>query len=128
MKINKFNKYLIFIGLIIILLYTGNRLYVFYKEYRFKKHTVYTIGETTRALYGDRLKYEYQFDTLKLNGVIQIKLPAKYLFNRYVVKLSKKKPTKSIILLNIPVPDSILKAPILGWDTIEFKKIFESEK
>ena len=127
MKISKFNKYLIIIGLIIVLLYSGNKLYVFYKEYRFKKHTVYTIGETI-SFFRDELEYDYQFDTLKYTGVIKIELPAKYLFNRYVVKLSKKDPTKSIILLNIPVPDSILKAPILGWDTIEFKKIFESEK
>lgn len=99
--------------------------------YELENNKRYTIGITTGMGWsgGSELNYEYNVN----NKTYKAGTPANNNYRslirkRFFVKFSSRLPEIAKILLNMPVPDSIKEAPVMGWDSIEFKKLFGEEK
>jgi len=95
------------------------------------KNKHFTIGYATGKGWsgGSILNYEYYINNEKIKGGMRFNGDYDlYIGKRYFVKFSSKYHGNAKILVNMPVPDSIKKAPQMGWDSIEFKKLFGEEK
>lgn len=88
----------------------------------------YTVGvvvdiEAARAGYQPVYKYKVENIILKVRGSSNAMINSmiegdKYLGKRHYVIFDEKHIKRSDILLDYPVPDSILSAPPNGWDSI----------
>lgn len=98
----------------------------------------YTVGYFFEKSWsgGLILKYECYIDGEKHIGGGRYKEKGKYIKKnydlligrRFFVKFSSKNYSNHELLINMPVPDTVRNVPPLGWDTIEFKKLFGEEK
>jgi len=118
--------------IISVLLILGLVAMNLYDNYLLKNDYKYTIGEIyeirgTRSGYIPHLKYYIK--NKEYDAGFRIREPDKsYIGRRFIIKFYPPNPDNCDIFLNMPVPDSIKEAPIMGWDSIEFKNLFGGER
>lgn len=115
------------IGLAVLIV--GISFILIYPYYKWKTHEKarYTIGllkdiSPTRGAYVPIFTYSIQDRVIEARGQYQtIVTPLnkkKHLLRRYYVTFYENRPSKGRMLLDYPVPDSIITAPPFGWDSI----------
>lgn len=118
----------LFFALIVIFL-----LYIWVKNSRedIERNKRYTIGCFFRTSWsgGRTIQYKYYVNGEEHIGGAGYNMDYDLLLGRcFFVKFSSKNPGNDKLLINMPVPDTVGEAPPLGWDTIEFRKLFGEEK
>lgn len=106
-------------------------IYGYFGHKEIEDNKRYTIGYATGKGWsgGSILDFEWFVNKQKYKGGSRFNKDYNlFIDKRYFVKFSSKDYSNGRILINMPVPDSIRKAPPLGWDSIEFKKLFGEEK
>ena len=91
----------------------------------------YTVGYFFQKSWSGGLviNYEYYVNGEKHIGGARYNTDYDLLLGRhFFVKFSSKKPSLHKLLINMPVPDTVEDAPPMGWDTIEFRKLFGKER
>lgn len=95
-----------------------------------EKNKRYTIAYTTDLGWsgGSILNYEYFVNEKIVYGGTRLNVDYDlYLHKWYFIKFSSRINDNARILINMPVPDSIKEAPLMGWSPEEFEKLFGKE-
>lgn len=97
-------------------------VYKLYESSDRKRNSRYTIGYTLKrgstARFGLKVKYEYFYNNQRFEGFQtygdndNLIIPK----GRYFVVFSSKYPQNSELLIYDIVPDSIIDAPVMGWN------------
>ncbi|WP_299434125.1 hypothetical protein [uncultured Maribacter sp.] len=112
--------YLILLAIIIFL------LLIYFIDEKEKKelevNKIYTIGILTEsyAIVGDfNFRYTYKYNNKTYNGLNNSNKKWKNeIGKKFLLKLSYKNPSSSILMLNFPICDTTVVAPKLGWKKI----------
>ena len=104
------------------------------REDELNNNGIYTVGRglnITKNRYSKLIKYEYYYNNTKYFNSYSCDLREDEYSNSniqnkpFIVKFSKEKPEISQLYINIWVSESTAKkCPEMGWDSIEFKKLF----
>ena len=89
------------------------------KKYFLNRSHRYTIGVTKRTYWtlslGEQLDYTYKVSEKVYDNTVRYNDKSKVPNGRYFVEYYTKDPSNSRLLQDLPVPDSIKKAPDEGW-------------